>query len=233
MVKKLLFSFALLALTCSLSFAQKGRVYLVDNFSKVSLALPVDVNVQFGSKCEVKAVGPASDIEAIVVEKDGSSLILKTNRKFLPHRFNKETKIFVTLPALEKASIAGSGDIYVRGCVTGNSFSISIAGSGDVAVEKLTVDKFSVSIAGSGDVEVKSKSTAAACSYTVAGSGDIECRNVVAREAKVRVAGSGDAEVYATDSFDADIVGSGDVVCGGNPKNVKKTKMGSGSISFR
>jgi hypothetical protein len=45
------------------------------------------------------------------------------------------------------------------------------------------------------------------------------------------VSGSGNAAVYVSNSLNAHVSGSGGVHYGGNPKNVSKSKSGSGSIN--
>lgn len=233
MTKKLLFSLGLLLLSCAFTFAQKGRVYVADNFDGIKFALPVELNISIGNKYEVKAVGTSEDIEWIVVEKNGSSLSIKSKSKFGHHHFDRETKVYVTLPRLEDLSLAGSGDIYVKGDVKGASLLVNVAGSGDIAIERISVGNFDVNVSGSGDVKVNDRSSANNAEYKVAGSGSISSRNVMAKSVEVNIAGSGDVNVYASDNLSVKIAGSGNVECFGNPKNVEKVKFGSGSISIK
>lgn len=233
MTKKLLFSLGLLLMSCAFSFAQKGRVYVADNFDGIKFALPVELNVSIGSKFEVKAIGSPEDVDWIVIEKKGSTLIIKSKSKFGHHRFESKTKVHVTLPRLEELSLAGSGDIFVKGDLKGSSLYVSVAGSGDIAIEKITVESFKVNVSGSGDVKVGDRSTTTSAEYKIAGSGSISSRNVMAQSVEVNIAGSGDVNAYASEKLVVKIAGSGNVECFGNPKNVDKVKFGSGSISIK
>ncbi len=47
----------------------------------------------------------------------------------------------------------------------------------------------------------------------------------------VSVGGSGDAAVNASESLKASVTGSGDIHYSGHPKNVAKSKTGSGDIN--
>ncbi|WP_320054210.1 head GIN domain-containing protein [uncultured Acetobacteroides sp.] len=233
MTKKLLFSLGLLLVSCVFAYAQKGRVYVADNFDGIKFALPVELNISIGSKFEVKAVGAAEDIDWIVVEKNGSSLNIKSKSKHGHHRFDRGTKVYVTLPRLEELSLAGSGDIYVKGDVKGGALQVNVAGSGDIAVEKVSVDIFGVNVSGSGNVKITDRSSANRAEYKIAGSGSVSSRNVMAKSVVVNVAGSGDINAYASENLSVKIAGSGNVECFGNPKNVEKVKFGSGSISIK
>jgi hypothetical protein len=220
-------------LLCTISFAQKGRVYVTDSFDGIRYSLPVDLNITIGSKYEVKAVGTSEDINYIVVEKDGSSINIKIKSKSGHHRFDGGTKIYVILPRLANLSLAGSGNIFVKGNAKGGSLSVNIAGSGSIDIERIAVDDFDVNVSGSGNIKVYENSSVNNAKYRIAGSGSIYSRTVMAKSVEANIAGSGNISAYASENLSAKIAGSGNVECLGNPKNVEKAKFGSGSISIR
>jgi len=229
MIKKILFSFILAALSVA-AFAQKGRVFVASDFDGIRYSLPVQLSVTIGSKFEVKAVGTAEDIDWMVVEKEGSSLVVKSKRG--NHRFDRDTRFYITMPAVENISLAGSGDITVFGDIKSDSFKANVAGSGDIRAEKVFVQKFSANVSGSGGIKIANGSASSA-DYNIAGSGTISARGLEAKDVDVNIAGSGDVIAFATDNLKVKIAGSGNVDCYGNPKNVEKMKFGSGSISIK
>lgn len=103
-----------------------------------------------------------------------------------------------------------------------------IAGSGDVAVQDLDADTFEVSIAGSGHVGAAGR--AERLTVEIAGSGDVELYSVAAKSASVEIAGSGSAGVSASEELDASIFGSGSVRYRGEPRVTRKV-AGSGSVA--
>ena len=115
-------------------------------------------------------------------QKNGSSLNIKSKSKFGHHRFDRGTKVYVTLPRLENLSLAGSGDIYVKGDVKGSSLQVNVAGSGQIAMQKISVDNFDVNVSGSGNLGTN-RSSANSAEYKVAGSGSISSRNVMVQKA--------------------------------------------------
>jgi hypothetical protein len=84
------------------------------------------------------------------------------------------------------------------------------------------------SISGSGDMRLAGRATTSTVSLV--GSGDYTARNLQTSTTMIRLTGSGDAYVNASEKIDAALHGSGDIHCSGSPKNVSKSKSGSGDI---
>lgn len=201
------------------------------DFTGISYSLPVNLQVVIGDKYEIKAVGPVEDIDLIVVEKSGNSLILKS--KSGRHRFDSDTKIYVSLPKLSMISSAGSGRINVNDVVKGESLEVSLAGSGEIQLQAVDLGEISVSVAGSGNVKVEEHSKVNFGVYKIAGSGNISFSALQAKNVDVNIAGSGNVNAYASEKLTVKIVGSGNVTCTGSPKSVDKVKFGSGSVNIR
>lgn len=213
------------------ALAQKGRVYVAADFTGISYSLPVNLQVVIGDKYEIKAVGSVEDIDLIVVEKNGNSLILKS--KSGRHRFDSDTKTYVSLPKLSMISSAGSGRINVNDVVKGESLEVSLAGSGEIQLQAVDLGEISVSVAGSGNVKVEEHSKVNLGVYKIAGSGNISFSALQAKNVDVNIAGSGNVNAYASEKLTVKIVGSGNVTCTGSPKSVDKVKFGSGSVNVK
>lgn len=208
------------------------RAFPVGNFSGIEVAGSYDVRVRTGGKPGVTVTGPQNILDHMVVEVDGNELQIHPKKDgMFGHRFqwgsHDKVVVDVTAPSIEKASIAGSGDVAIDK-VAGNSFDGSIAGSGSLGLASINVQSLKLSIAGSGDVSGSGKAVSA--NHSIAGSGSIELGNVTTQDLKVSIAGSGDVVTKATGTADISIMGSGDVtVTGGAKCNVHK--MGSGSAN--
>ena len=122
-----------------------------------------------------------------------------------------------------KATISGSGDIDVANLQCGN-LKLAITGSGDIEMKAINANDVSASISGSGDIKLSGKATKAG--YTVTGSGDITADGLEAEAVKARTSGSGDITCFASQSIEADRVGSGSIGYKGNPANVNISKKG-------
>ena len=229
---------AVFALGACNANAQEGNVdrtpaqrsYDLAGFSSVSVAGPHNVVVQVGPAHSVRAEGPAGVLDRleVVVEDDGN-LEVRQKKEFMRMSWGRDmppTTVYVTLPAIRAAAIAGSGNLQIDR-VQGGDFAASIAGSGDMQVAAMQVEAADFSIAGSGDLTAAG--TAAKSKISIAGSGDVKLDRLQSRTASVSIVGSGDVQARATEAADVSIMGSGNVVIGGGAQ-CSVSKWGSGSF---
>ena len=208
-----------------------SRNYQVGNFDKIEVAGPYNVQVRTGASPSVSARGGEKMIEHLVVEVRGDKLLIHPEEHHgffnFGWHFNGKVDVAVTVPQLNGAMIAGSGDINVDQ-VKGDRFEGTVAGSGDLGVGALDVQSLKLSIAGSGDAKAGAGKSQSA-EYEIAGSGGIDAGAVQTRQAKVSIAGSGSVKAHSSGTADVSIMGSGDVdVAGGAKCNI--SKAGSGSV---
>jgi hypothetical protein len=207
-----------------------SRNYQIGNFQQVEVAGPYEVDVRTGSNPSVSASGSEKLLERTTVEVQGDKLLIRpeNNHSFFNFGWGHHgrAKFTVTVPQLNGATIAGSGDIHVDN-VTGQGFKGAVAGSGGINIDSLDVQTLKLEIAGSGGVKGAGKAQSA--EYEIAGSGDLDAGAIQTQQIKVSIAGSGGVKAHASGTADVSIMGSGDVdVAGGAKCNVSKT--GSGDV---
>ena len=205
-----------------------SRDYDVAGFSTVSLRGADDIEVRVGPSYSVRAQGPADELDKLDILRDGDTL--KVGRKQSSgwgwSQSKTPVKIFVTLPRLAGASVAGSGNMSVDR-VEGERFRGSIAGSGNLSLGAVRVDEAALSVAGSGDLTGAGE--ARRLRLDIAGSGDIDARQLTAAEANISIAGSGNARTVVNGPARVSIAGSGDVELGGRPQ-CTTSRVGSGEV---
>ena len=208
-----------------------SRSYSVGNFQGIEVAGPYEVDVRTGANPSVSANGSERLLDRTTVEvKDGKLRIRPEEHmsffNFGWHSHGKAT-FTVTVPQLNGATIAGSGDIHVDR-VSGQRFEGAVAGSGGLNLSALDVQQLKLTIAGSGGAKAIA-GKAQSAEYSIVGSGDLDAAAVQVQQAKVSVAGSGNVKAHATGTADVDIMGSGDVDVTGGAK-CKVSKAGSGDV---
>jgi hypothetical protein len=208
-----------------------SRNYQVGNFQQIEVAGPYDVEVRTGPSASVSARGGEKLLERTVVEVDGDKLVIRPERNHSFFNFgwsgHGKAGFTVTVPQLNGATIAGSGDIRVDK-VAGQNFEGAVAGSGGIDVATMDVQQLKLSIAGSGGVKAGS-GKAQSAKYDIEGSGDIDAGAIQTQSLDVSIAGSGGVKAHSSGTADVSIMGSGDVeVAGGAKCNV--SKAGSGSV---
>jgi hypothetical protein len=183
-----------------------SEVRQLSAFDEISVAGSADIEVFVGQGApSVTLTIDDNLLQHVVTEVDGDTLEIYLDKDF---RYDHDVRLKaeITTPELSAVSLAGAGDVDVRG-VRAEHFAASIAGSGDMTIVGDT-DSLEVSIAGSGAVD------------TLA---------LRSRRAEVSIAGSGDVLVHASEDLDVSVAGSGDVGYHGHPQ-VSRSILGSGSV---
>lgn len=148
--------------------------------------------------------------------------------------------------------VNGSGEIKLYG-IEGPRLEMRVSGSGDIKAVKIDVDEVEAVIAGggdlyiqsveakdgefvitgSGDLKVTSGGFVDTVEVSVVGSGDARLSNVNCRRAEMNIVGSGNASIgIVEETLNASILGSGDIIYGGDPE-VERVELGSGSVRAR
>lgn len=206
--------------------AGTSRSFQVGAFDKINLAGSPDVQVTVGGQPSVRAEGDAAALDRLTVEVvDGELRIgMRPGTSF---GMNRGVTVHVTVPALQAASIAGSGDINID-TVQGQAFAGSVGGSGDLDVRQLRVGNASFSLTGSGGI--RAAGGAQRTNASLNGSGDLSLSGFETADATVALIGSGDIDLRATGSATVQLTGSGDVNIGGGAR-CTVAKTGSGEVS--
>jgi hypothetical protein len=138
----------------------------------------------------VRAEGPSEELDRLRVVRKGDTLAIGRQNRMFGWGSSAKVKIYVTLPRLSEANIAGSGTMAVDR-VDGERLGVNIAGSGSLDAAGLRAERAAVSVAGSGDV-----------------------RAAVGGMADVSMMGSGNVDLGSSASCKVTKMGSGEVRCG-------------------
>ena len=206
-----------------------SRSFAASGFTSVELHGPDDVQIRNGSNFSVRAEGPSDVLDRLEVRVDGGALKIGREGKSWNWGESKGAKIFVTLPRLTGATIAGSGNMDIdRG---EGQFAGAIAGSGDLKIGTLNATATSLSIKGSGDITASGGSLGR-LNAAIAGSGDIDARGARAQAADISIAGSGNVRAQVHGNAAVNLMGAGDVeLTGGAQCTVARVGSGEAHCS--
>ncbi|HET9428786.1 MAG TPA: head GIN domain-containing protein [Allosphingosinicella sp.] len=229
---------AIILTACNAADAQKGesaeasgagteRSFQVGSFDSVALGGHHNVVVTVGGAPSVRAEGDERELADLEISTRGSELRIGTKDHTGWRGRRHAVTVYVTLPALTKASIGGSGDMRIDN-VQGSRFEAAIGGSGNIEIASLRVQDGRFAVAGSGNIRA-SGGQAQSTDISIAGSGDIDLGGVESRNAEVSVVGSGDVRLRASEAASVTVMGSGDVNVAG-PARCSVRKMGSGDV---
>ena len=205
------------------------RSFAIADFTGVALRGSDDVDVRVGSGFSVRAQGPRSELDKLEIVREGDTLRVGRKKNLGGFSWGSKqdrVKIFVTMPRIVAAQIAGSGNMAIDR-VAGARFDADAAGSGDLSIGALAVPQAKLAVAGSGNITAKGAVERLA--IDVAGSGNVAARGLKARGATVSIAGSGDVTADVSGEARVSMVGSGNVDLG-PAAHCTTTKVGSGEV---
>jgi hypothetical protein len=203
------------------------RTVELSNFSQLIVSGPINVIISKSKPTVALLEGQKNIIDLIELNIDGERLAVKAIANFTT---TQPIRLHLAVSELSVITLHGSGDITTVDAVTAEYFTVVVNGSGDA---NITVDSNNMNalVGGSGDIVLIGKSNR--LSAMVNGSGDIWAKYLIAKEVHATVHGSGDIEVRASEVFNGNVHGSGDIICIGNPKEVRKNINGSGSVEVK
>jgi Putative auto-transporter adhesin, head GIN domain len=209
-----------------LSNGQSLAELTLEEFDSVSLRGPDNVVIALGDEFDIRVEGDDEAVADVEFEiRSGTLRIGRKNSHGLSMHDDAVT-VYITMPVLNGASIAGSGDMQIDHAAS-DDFEASIAGSGSMAIAALEAARAEFDIAGSGDITAAG--TVADLEIGIAGSGDVEAEELRVERADVDIAGSGSVEIFATETVSGSLIGSGDVrVTGG--ATCRASSIGSGDV---
>jgi hypothetical protein len=254
----LILAFVLIGLSWGVLRAQGGTARMDAHFvgdetrkitreaRAVELSGPIDLTLRYGAEPALVVRGEQRLLANVETSQEGRVLHIGTRGIVLRHR--RPIEVELTLPALDRVGVDGSGDTRING-FSGQRIELELNGSGsidfngryrqakatvhgtgDLTVDAGNGDSVEAELTGGGTITL----AGAARSFQAVsnGSGSLDAQRLRADEVKVRQTGSGNTSVTAHATVAAAVSGSGDIDVYGNPAQRSISRTGSGDVHF-
>ena len=165
----------------------ESREIFVDDFTEIDLENVSNVYVAVGQEQSVTFTAYSNILSYMDGWVVGNELVLKFN-KDINVNSDKEIRVDITVPELNKVKLSGVGNFYLGGPVQ-HDLSVELNGVGNIYAADLPVYNAVIDINGNGNVEVVAKETL-----------------------NVDIDGLGNVYYTGNPSIDTDIKGLGEVV---------------------
>lgn len=250
----LILAILLIALSASFMRAHGGNLSVASEnraieakITQVVVSGPINLDLKQAGTAAMLIKGEASMLPRVTSRIEGNTLYLGTRGIIITIR--QPLVVELSLPALEKLQLQGSGDGVVRG-FRGNRLELHTRGSGNLTADvdyqsivtnsggsgnvKLNIanaDKLELSLSGSGDALLSGQSKS--LQAKLSGSGDLDAAALKAGQVNLGSYGSGDIKVFAAQEIGLQLNGSGDAIIYGAPAKKNIERHGSGDILWR
>lgn len=241
--------FSAVLLVTSVASAQQTETRNVNAFSKLEIGGSFNTVLRQGNETSVKIIAENIDTKKILTETNGSTLKISLV-KGIYH--NIKIKLEITYKSLEaihrsgsgnltcesdlssagdfELSSSGSGNIAIKGTITGTGISVTRSGSGNMKLAGVKADRIQMIFSGSGNFEVNDGS-AKTQTIRLSGSGNVSAYGLKTETCSAAVSGSGDIKVSVSNTIEASISGSGNIGYRGSAQVKKIAVHGSGRIN--
>ena len=130
-------------------------------------------------------------------------------------------------------SITGSGRIVIDGDNSCDNANISVTGSGRLMLNNISGEELKCRTSGSGNIIIKGNGSFVKADIGMSGSGGYTGESLKLQTANINITGSGRCNCYVTNSLEARITGSGNVIYSGTPTKIDARATGSGRVRAR
>lgn len=136
-------------------------------------------------------------------------------------------KITISMKDVKNLQVNGSGKIITENSVASPKINLLVSGSGNIDLD-LKGQMVNTEISGSGSISIKGY--ADNHDIHLSGSGALNAYGLEVEKSKARLSGSGACEINVTESLDASIHGTAQLLHKGNTKSVASKVFGQGAV---
>lgn len=206
------------------------RTLSVTTFNKVRIDGPYKVTLTTGVSPFARVSGSAAAIDAVSVDQQGSTLVVRGNPSSwggYPGQGTGPVEISVGTQTLAAAFVNGPGSLAVDK-IKGLSFDLSVQGSGSASVADADVDQLKIGISGVGTVSIAG--VAPKLTAIIRGTSSLDASRLSVKDATIGAEGPAQIRLNASNSAKIDARGVSSVeVAGGAACTL--TTQGSAVIS--
>ena len=210
-VLKISFLLLLVSLSSCRMWGVRGNGNLTDEnrdiseFDKIEVGGAFTVNIKVGESPSLKISAEDNLIDYIRTRVHGDKLVIDTRKSISPR---KEIKIDITTPSLKDVDASGASNIHVWN-IDSDEFNVNVSGAGSLDLSGNAEDVY----------------------IDMSGAGSLDAKNLKTKSVEIDISGAANADVYASERLKATVSGVGNIDFYGDPKDVKSSVSGVGSIN--
>jgi len=165
----------------------------------------------------------------ITTEVRGETLFISYPNYF--KRLRNPVKISLSTNELEKVTARGATIIRSNSTIKSDNFRLDLRGASTANLDVEVENKFRIDLSGASTIRLRGKSET--LRIHASGASTINAENLKAEHVDINISGASSTYVYASKSLNANASGMSNIVCYGNPENVRKSTSGMSSIRLR
>ena len=210
--------------------AQSSKNVSVKAFNEVTVSSGLDLYLTQTTNEALTIKGNEDLIKDVVVEQNGSALVIKYKDGVNWGRMfkNQSIKVYLNYKNLKSLTASGGSDVYSQNNLKADVLNLRASGGADLKLT-LTVKDLNLTISGGSDAELKGSGENLVA--TASGGSDIDAFGYVVNNARVTASGGSDANIYVNKALEAGASGGSDVNYKGSAVLKKTSSSKSGDVN--
>jgi hypothetical protein len=185
--------------------------FAVADFDQLQMGDAFNITVVQGELFQVKATGDRRNIDDLIVQKEGSTLIIRyDNSRNRKHN----TAITITMPVIQKGSFSGASDSRISGFTDLEKLNLHLSGA---SVCQLNVNAGKVDAIVSGPSYLYMSGAGDNIRADLSGASVMKAFHYAVESANIKASGASDGNVLVTGTLDAFATGASVITYRGNP----------------
>ncbi len=193
-----------------ISVNAQSRNVAVKSFNSIGVSSGIDLFLTQGNSESIVIKGSDEVIKDVVVEQNGTSLIIKYKDGINWGGLFKgqSIKVYVNFKTLKNLAASGGSDVLTQNQLKTESLGITASGGSDLDLN-ISSTNFTLSISGGSDAKIKGSSENMV--LTASGGSDIDAYAFLVNNARVTVSGGSDVNVNVNKGLEVSASGGSDV----------------------
>lgn len=210
--------------------AQSSRSISAKNFTSIGVSSGIDLFITQGNTESVVIQGKEDIIKDVVVEQEGSNLIIKYKEGINWNRLFRgaEIHVHVTVKKLTALSASGGSDVETKNTINTDKITLKSSGGADMDLSIVCKD---ITISSSGGSDINLKGSAENMILNTSGGSDVDAFEFKVNYAQVNSSGGSDANIYVNKGLTANATGGSDIHYKGNAALKKVSNSKSADIT--
>lgn len=219
-----------IVLNSSNVLAQSSKNVSVKAFNEVTVSSGLDLYLTQTTNEALTIKGNEDLIKDVVVEQNGSALVIKYKDGVNWGRMfkNQSIKVYLNYKNLKSLTASGGSDVYTQNNLKADVLNLRASGGADLKLT-LAVKDLTLTISGGSDAELKGSGENLVA--TASGGSDIDAFGYVVNNARVTASGGSDANIYVNKALEAGASGGSDVNYKGSAVLKKTSSSKSGDVN--
>ena len=210
--------------------AQSSKNVSVKAFNEVTVSSGLDLYLTQTTNEALTIKGNEDLIKDVVVEQNGSALVIKYKDGVNWGRMfkNQSIKVYLNYKNLKSLTASGGSDVYTQNNLKADVLNLRASGGADLKLT-LAVKDLTLTISGGSDAELKGSGENLVA--TASGGSEIDAFGYVVNNARVTASGGSDANIYVNKALEAGASGGSDVNYKGSAVLKKTSSSKSGDVN--